>query len=449
MNLRALLLGTFWLTLATQGCKSATIATNPKGTESDSAVATTRPNDQDSGAERKDGSLLLTVPDVPPFDAAPQGCQSGPNDDFDKDGYTVAQGDCNDCDPNTNPGAYDVPDNGFDEDCSGKADDEPAQCDSGPASAANDPLEAARSLGLCRKATEDGPGKTKTWGVFSAQWVFPDGTSSSAFAPVSVGDASYSLKCASGGGGIGKGPHPRSRSTLTDFGANVSPRSGSTMVALSSGIAQAPKTDGSPAAGAMCTRTKTPPGFPVSSKAACPNQHIAPDDYANDGMALELQIRVPTNAHGFSFDFDFYTAEFPSYVCSEYNDFFIALLESKDPSVPADKNISFDKQGNPVCVNNAFVEVCTAQKAGGKQFDCPLGRKELQGTGFDSWDTGAATSWLRTNAKVVPGETIKLRFAIWDMGDEVLDSTVLLDNFLWVLDPGKAIVQTDRPPTIF
>jgi hypothetical protein len=37
---------------------------------------------------------------------------------------------------------------------------------------------------------------------------------------------------------------------------------------------------------------RTPPGFPASSQAASPTQHIAQDDYANDGTALELQIRA-------------------------------------------------------------------------------------------------------------------------------------------------------------
>ena len=53
-----------------------------------------------------------------------------PDDDWDHDGWSTAQGDCNDCDPNANPGAYDVIGGldggpGQDEDCSGKADDEP------------------------------------------------------------------------------------------------------------------------------------------------------------------------------------------------------------------------------------------------------------------------------------------------------------------------------------
>src|SRR2546423_811886 len=63
--------------------------------------------------------------------ATPGGCSSGPDEDRDQDGYTVAQGDCNDCDNRVNPGAYDVAGNHVDEDCSGTADDEPAGCDTG------------------------------------------------------------------------------------------------------------------------------------------------------------------------------------------------------------------------------------------------------------------------------------------------------------------------------
>ena len=73
-----------------------------------------------------------------------------------------------------------------------------------------------------------------------------------------------------------------------------------------------------------------------------------------------------------------------------------------------DGNIAFDKIGNPVSVNNAFIEVCgclgnppSPCQAGGKSFDCPLGDLELVGTGFgfDSCpgcqDHGG-TGWLRT-----------------------------------------------------
>src|SRR5262245_59047718 len=66
------------------------------------------------------------------------GCNSGPNDDLDKDGWTVAAGDCNDCDPNVNPGAIEVigmamGDGGVpppaDEDCDGTVDNVAPPCD--------------------------------------------------------------------------------------------------------------------------------------------------------------------------------------------------------------------------------------------------------------------------------------------------------------------------------
>jgi len=40
---------------------------------------------------------------------------------------------------------------------------------------------------------------------------------------------------------------------------------------------------------------------------------------------------------------------------------------------------------------------------------------------------------------VTPGETITLRFSIWDEGDGIYDSMVFIDNFYWatqvVTDP--------------
>jgi hypothetical protein len=44
---------------------------------------------------------------------------------------------------------------------------------------------------------------------------------------------------------------------------------------------------------------------------------------------------------------------------------------------------------------------------------------------------------LQTNAPVTPGSTIKLRFEIWDSGDEILDSTVLIDNFTFSVEPAN------------
>lgn len=67
------------------------------------------------------------------------------------------------------------------------------------------------------------------------------------------------------------------------------------------------------------------------------------------------------------------------------------------------------------------------------------GPNALDGTGYDatafqcnSGDlVGAGTDWLTISGNVVPGELIALRFVLWDTGDGVLDSVVLLDAFEW------------------
>jgi hypothetical protein len=167
----------------------------------------------------------------------------------------------------------------------------------------------------------------------------------------------------------------------------------------------------------------------------------ASDTTTYNPAALELKIRVPTNAKSLKFKFDFYTYEFPVFVCSDFNDFFVALQDPPSPNAQSG-NISFDTQGNPVSVNNGFLEVCSPQDAGGKLFPCKLGTSELEGTGFSE---SAATGWLETQSPVQPGSIVTLRFAIWDMGDPVLDSTVLIDDFEFSAEPAKNSVTKPVP----
>jgi len=386
--------------------------------------------------------------DLPP-DANGQaggGCSmAAPLADTDHDGFTVQSGDCNDCDPAINPGAFDFAGNGIDEDCSGVPDDETKSCDVGLPIAGDDAMDAARALGICRKQ------QGQSWGVVAARWVFPNGEPMSRAYPDQSGIADFS--CVQGG----LPTNPESRGLLTSFGPNVS-----------TGVARAgvhkpldPAIGESPSAAAMCTANVTPPGFPKDSP-ACPDVATAQNTEAQDAIALELEIKTPTNARALAFDFDFYTFEWPDFVCSDYNDFFVALLKSAHQSTPSDENISFDKLGNPVSVNNGFVEVCDPavglQQPGGKSFACALGERELVGTGFDATKKGsgkneidipshAATGWLSTTAAIIPGETIRLRFAVWDMFDEALDSTVLIDHFAWTLVEPLA-PMTERPPPV-
>lgn len=334
--------------------------------------------------------------------------------DDDGDGFTEAEGDCNDCDPRINPGAHDFPGNGIDEDCSGRPDDEVLGCDDSLALDDGDPHRAARALGLCKTATRDG----RAWGVVSAKWVKPDGT------PLD---------------------EPLSYGLLPRFGVNL-PVEGQTMLGISSGTARDPSMPGyRDVAGFRKGYTSgTPAGFPKETP-ACPGVTTGA---AHDGAALELEIRVPTNATGFEVSENFFTVEFPGYVCSKFNDWFILEISPRPEGAP-DGNVAFDAVGNPISVNTGLLQVCKPQTANGRDYACALGPDTLKDTGFDTGDDPfspaphAATGWLTTKARVTPGALVRLRFAVWDSADGNLDSTVLLDDFRWSVSTD--VGTTPRP----
>ncbi|RLB65193.1 MAG: hypothetical protein DRI90_02685 [Deltaproteobacteria bacterium] len=347
-------------------------------------------------------------------------CDAGPDEDKDQDGFTINEGDCNDCDANVNPNAVEVmTESGegggasepADENCDGQEDEPPEVCDSMIPVDTQDPMDGARAIGLCRIST--GP---DDWGVATAQWVLPAGN-----APPN--EPNFHL-----GHGV-----------LAAFGPNVNVQEGTAMLALSGGTARQPSDPGWQSPGGFSkgiSNTGHPFGFPKES----PSCGSAVTGACNDGVALQLTLRAPSNAQGFRFAFDFYTFEWPVFVCSTFNDFFAAILEPF-PQGQSDGNITFDQLNNPISVNNAFFEVCGCSGgppclAGGINFTCALGTTELQGTGFEDH---AATSWLQTQAPVDPGSEFMLRWLAYDSGDGVLDSTALVDNFEWIAEPGTPV----------
>jgi hypothetical protein len=303
--------------------------------------------------------------------------------------------------------------------------DPAAPCDDELALDDADPLNAARAVEICSKASDNG------WGIVSAKWTQLDGTPP----PVDPELALYHL-----GHGL-----------VASFGA-VETEVGERMLALSSGTARQPTdpdwvatVDADGLLGGLQKQylCEYPMGLPQAAS-ACTG--VASGD-PNDSIALELELRAPEQAKGFSFRFDFHTSEWPNYICSEYNDAFVALL-SPAPADHPNGNVSFDTKNNPISVNAAFVRVCDCEGgppclAGSKSFACDLGAEPLLGTGFE---THAATGWLRTQALVTGGETITLRWAIHDSGDGQLDSTILIDDFTWLgaLD-GGVITEPETP----
>ncbi len=396
--------------------------------------------------------------------------------DCDGDSWLAADGDC--CDkPGAcgaepamiNPGAVELVGNGIDDNCNGLLDlfdlEDTVSCDAGLYSNTTVAANYARAMGICR-GTESSPAtpQERTWGLISATLELADGT------PL---------------------VDTRARSIRQAFGA-ISPKTteGSSVAVLSTGIASdATQTTPGPNGGA-------PTGFNVSTihtpaslvdlatctdpncisdwfvaenlplkKAselptapACPPSSFAAPNEVHDSVMLDLVLRAPTNVKAFSFNTYFFSAEYPEFVCSDFNDQFIALVDTPTgtPSPipnPPDKNLlTYTNAGKkwPVGINVAagtsLFAVCESETANPTCWNaavdgnsCSLGPIQLTGTGFEANSSGCllggGTHWLTVGGNVIPGQILHLRLAIWDVGDASFDSTALIDGFQWLTAP--------------
>jgi hypothetical protein len=139
--------------------------------------------------------------------------------------------------------------------------------------------------------------------------------------------------------------------------------------------------------------------------------------FAHDYSEIRFTTVAPEGATAVKFDFAFLSSEYPDYYPSEFNDMFIAWLESERWT----GNVSFDMQGNPISLNAGFLDY--------RDDDGAL--EQFAGTCIASH---AGTRWLTSTAAIAPGEEITMLFAIFDMADAMYDSFVLLDNFRWGCD---------------
>jgi hypothetical protein len=362
------------------------------------------------------------TPDIPAVlrDAGPRepiDCLNSTSDeDADGDGFSRADGDCDDCQLGRGPGALDVPDNDFDEDCDGEdATGAAVSCDAPLKAQSVDPSDAAAVLGLCAEHSKS----SHLPGLIDASWSRLAGGSR-------LGDARQVW--------------------LPEKFGTISAREGERLLVLSTGdtfgITRA-------STGEWSNPSVPPKGYP-RDESRCPmgtgTGHGSPSAY-ND-VSFELTLRVPTNARSFSFDTMFFTQEYPDFVCSPYNDFFLAFVDPA-PEEHADGNVLFDVRGDTIGVNTGLLSACreTDSDRVARSVPCEAGPSLLKDTGFDAGESrcaskvtmlrdigGASTGWLHTDVPVQPGKIVTLRFVLWDSADPLLDSTVLIDNFRWSLD---------------
>ena len=410
-----------------------------------------------------------------------QECDSAVTD-CDGDGWMVADGDCCDkpglcgAEPNlVNPGAIEVVGNGLDDNCNGLVDlfdsADTVSCDNGLATDSKDPKDFAKAMGICRTTTESPPLlKDKTWGLLDAQILLADGTPLQDFEAVSI---------------------------RTSFGSIDPPTTeGQSVLVISSGIAAdatqtLPGPNGGAPNGMNVSTTHNPfstvdisaggqahsvkdwysaPNPPLKAANSLPDSpgcNASNETDANDSVMLRLRLRAPTNVKAFSFNSYFMSAEYPEFVCTTFNDQFVALVDTPNgvPSPlpnPVDKNLMTYTQGQqkwPIGINIAkgtsLFAVCNAAQlqdpsctSGGSPSlsSCSLGDKQLAGTGFeagqfDTCNIGGGTFWLTTAGNVIPGDIVELRIAVWDVGDSAYDSLAIIDGFRWLSNATLAGTQ--------
>lgn len=345
--------------------------------------------------------------------------------DVDGDGFTQVTGDCCEysgsvnascyplCCPVpffVNPKAFDIMGNNYDDDCDGFIDNPPsANCSVEKLGSTVTATDLARAMDLCTNING-----TRKYGFVNASLSYADGTGLNA-----VNFSQYAV--------------------LKDLGSNVPAPTFNAMAGLSSGAARRPTDSGyvypdgngfsDPANKAFAPLSFTSQhGGGLPSKDECPKG--APNVF--DSVKLSVTLRAPSNALGISFRSRFFTAEYPEWICTQFNDFFLVLLSSINYNyiIPFDQNIVFDTLGNPVSVNNGFFTTCQPN-ALVPQFTCPFNNTALINSGYPETNAGA-TGWLTTVAPIQPNETFTIDFVIFDVGDAKWDSLVLIDNFTWV-----------------
>jgi hypothetical protein len=361
-------------------------------------------------------------------------------DDVDGDGWTICNGDCCETEvecsdpPLVNPGAFEFIGNLVDDDCNAASSDAvaPADCSTMADFSALTGTQLAQAMDLCQFTTANPPLENRTWGVISAELVTPAG--------------------AAPGAGQLSNMQNWQAAVLANYGTVIGPVVGPTMAGISSGRMR-DENDANyvvPNNGTDFNHDQNPPaaylaanGGSLPSSDGCGGGLCPAGTGANDGINLRLTIRVPTNALSFRYRFRYFTSEYWTFQCDEFNDFYLALLTSGAAGIPADGNISFDSLGNAISVNNGFFDVCDPDGGVGCN-TCPEGIGDLNGTGMETggclWcgdATGGGTVWLETSAPVVPGEQIVLQLMVFDVSDNILDSLSILDGFEWDIDPSE------------
>ena len=350
----------------------------PDGKDNNCDGITDADYDMDGQKATKDGGTDCDDKDPTAYPGAKVDCTGGKDlncnkiidknekPDQDGDGVSACSGDCDDHDATAAPGFIELPGDKVDNDCDGKVDNVVA-CDCAVG------ITGAQAMDLCDKNVT-----ITTGGETTAQ-------------------------------AVRKGA----------FGA-ISPRQGCSFYMLSTGAAWSTAvqpgtsntTTGNPTVQTGCFACT----IPGANKWVHPGPKGCCEDKTEfDTSYLTIQATAPVNAKGLRFDFLFLSAEYPEFIKKNYNDTFYAVVSTT--SLSQTQNVSFDKSGQPLTVNNSWFENPNSPT------------QSLVGTGFGQ--VGSSSGWLTTLVPVKPNAKVLITFWIHDEGDRIYDSAVIIDNLRW------------------
>jgi hypothetical protein len=147
------------------------------------------------------------------------------------------------------------------------------------------------------------------------------------------------------------------------------------------------------------------------------NGSVVRGDNDYDVTVLKVDLNVPASTNCMTLDFRFLSEEYPEFVGDNFNDAFVAELDTSDWStdststtvpVTAPHNFAFDPNGKPITINAAGATSMSDFNAVGTTYD-------------------GATPLLSASTPVAPGAH-SLYLSIFDQGDGIYDSAVFVDN---------------------
>lgn len=314
--------------------------------------------------------------------------------------------DCDDTRWFVQPGGYEFPDNGIDDNCDDLIDDQPAcACNlTGSLSAAD--MSAAFDLCDDSVLNVTKSGNAAQFGVYE------------------------------------------------DYFGDVAPKEGACLLAISTGAAGSSDII---SGGSYCSSCGE---FALASDCAADPDPQGSTERVCDLATLSLRLRPPANAKGFEFSFMFLSAEWPEFLCLAYNDTFYTVVETDAVNGGEPANVSFDPQQREITVNVGFFEAP-------RNWSTPLSNTPFGASAFGTGCTsfaeptctlpeycdeegadlsyqGSGSGWLVTRAPFEPGEEeISVKFTIHDEADSIYDSLVLIDRFRWV--PYRPPAGTSKP----